>query len=127
MWAVGRTFSASSLAAIGVLAASGLAGCSPSTHPMDGPAGDRPARVSDEEGGRSSRASGQPSKRAEATTERWVCRYDPTINRNWHDDVLCTRGAKSVRPDLRPNDDFITEDEMVSAARTYEKKLNKRR
>lgn len=46
------------------------------------------------------------------------------MNRNWHDDVLCTRGNKSHRPTLLPDESFVTEDEIMWAAREYEAKLN---
>jgi hypothetical protein len=52
--------------------------------------------------------------------------YDPTMNRNWHDDVLCSKGNDSVRPNLLPRDRFVTEAEIMRAAWVYEKKLNAR-
>jgi hypothetical protein len=52
--------------------------------------------------------------------------YDPTLNRNWHDDVLCSKGNHSVRPNLLPKERFVTEAEIMRAARAYEKKLNAR-
>ncbi len=55
---------------------------------------------------------------------RWVCRYSPTYNEDWHDDVLCTNGRETERPYLRPFDAFITKDEIMQAARKYENQLN---
>lgn len=48
------------------------------------------------------------------------------MNRNWHDDVLCSTGDHSVRPNLLPRDRFVTEAEIMRAARAYAKKLNAR-
>ena len=50
------------------------------------------------------------------TVTRWVCFYDPTFNRDWHDDVLCSKGNDYVRPYLRPKDRFVTEAEVMRAA-----------
>lgn len=56
----------------------------------------------------------------------WTCRYDPTMNDDWHDDVLCTDldGAGYDRPYLLPNDSFVTHAEMMEAAAKYEEQLN---
>ncbi len=54
----------------------------------------------------------------------WGCAYLPTMNNWWHDDVLCSNGAEHFRPDLLPDDSFITEAEMVAEARRYEAYLN---
>lgn len=55
---------------------------------------------------------------------RWSCSYDPTYNRDWHDDVLCSNGAESQRPYLLEGDSFVTEDEIMQAASEYEAQLN---
>ena len=39
-------------------------------------------------------------------------------------DVVCTDGIGVDRPYLRPDDDFITEDEIMESAREYEDALN---
>jgi len=54
----------------------------------------------------------------------WSCVYSPTMNRDWHDDVLCTNGEQRDRPYLRPGDSFVTEDEMIRSAQDYEDQLN---
>lgn len=121
-----RTFPARSVAALAVLVCWGVAGCAPSLYAMGEDAAGAPSAQLDEAGGAAGEGSAQPTRQAEPTTKRWVCSYDPTYNRDWHDDVLCTNGAKSVRPTLRPDDRFVTEDELMAAARKYERKLNKR-
>jgi len=55
----------------------------------------------------------------------WTCGYSPTMNRDWHDDVLCTNGQQQDRPYLLPNDSFITQDEIMRAAARYEHMLNR--
>jgi hypothetical protein len=55
---------------------------------------------------------------------RWVCTWDPTINRDWHDDYLCTNGDKSDRPHLIPGDSFVDQAEIEQAAAEYEARLN---
>lgn len=55
---------------------------------------------------------------------RWVCSYSPTMDRNWHNDVLCTNGSQHDRPYLREGDSFITRDEIMRSAREYERQLN---
>lgn len=59
-----------------------------------------------------------------ADNARWSCFYDPTMNDNWHDDVLCTNGVASDRPILLPDDSFIEYDEIMQAAAEYEAMLN---
>lgn len=54
----------------------------------------------------------------------WTCVYDPTMNRNWHDDVLCSNGSDTERPSLREGDDFITKAEIMESAAEYEAELN---
>jgi len=54
----------------------------------------------------------------------WVCSYDPTMNDDWHDDVLCTDGVSRDRPYLLPDDSFVTEDEIMREAARYENALN---
>jgi hypothetical protein len=56
--------------------------------------------------------------------ERWVCRWDPTINQDWHDDYLCTKGDQTDRPHLIPGDGFVRRDEIDQAASDYQAKLN---
>jgi hypothetical protein len=54
----------------------------------------------------------------------WHCSWSPTYNDNWHDDALCSNGTESVRPYLRPEDSFITSEELMDAASVYERQLN---
>lgn len=55
---------------------------------------------------------------------RWTCNYSPTMDNNWHNDVLCTNGSEQDRPYLREGDSFITETEIMDSAREYEDQLN---
>lgn len=55
----------------------------------------------------------------------WTCGWDPTINDDWHDDVLCVRGLESQRPILLEGQEFVTEADMRAAAAEYEAKLNR--
>lgn len=54
----------------------------------------------------------------------WQCYWDPTINDDWHDDVLCARGLESDRPILLADQEFVTEAEMMAAAAEYQATLN---
>jgi hypothetical protein len=54
----------------------------------------------------------------------WSCVYDPTYDEDWHNDVVCNNGVSSERPYLLPDDDFITEDEIMVAAVQHEAELN---
>ena len=56
--------------------------------------------------------------------QSWSCGYAPTMNNDWHDDVLCTDGVSEHRPYLRPRDSFITGAELQRAAARYEAQLN---
>ena len=54
----------------------------------------------------------------------WSCRWAPTMDRNWHNDALCYNGVKQVRPYLRPNDTYITRDELMASARAWARARN---
>jgi len=54
----------------------------------------------------------------------WTCRWAPTMDQNWHNDALCSNGVKRVRPYLRPNDTYITRDELMSSARAWARARN---
>jgi hypothetical protein len=58
------------------------------------------------------------------TGATWQCHWDPTINDDWHDDVLCVRGVESDRPILLAEQEFVTEAEMMAAAAEYQATLN---
>ena len=59
----------------------------------------------------------------EVAGQEWSCWYDPTMNENWHDDVLCTNGPDNHRPTLLPGQ-FVSEADMSAAADEYEAYLN---
>lgn len=54
----------------------------------------------------------------------WQCYWEPTMNQDWHDDVLCVRGLESHRPILLADRALVTEDEMMAAAAEYQATLN---
>lgn len=54
----------------------------------------------------------------------WRCHYSPTMDYDWHNDVLCDNGVEAHRPYLLEWDDFVTEDELMEAAFQYEAALN---
>lgn len=54
----------------------------------------------------------------------WQCTYDPTMNEDWYDDVLCRYGTQTERPRLREWDDFVEEWEMRESAAEYQDLLN---
>lgn len=58
--------------------------------------------------------------------EHWACGWAPTMNENWHDDVLCTKGFEQERPLLLTDWDYVTYDDMMAAAADYEDWLNSR-
>ena len=66
----------------------------------------------------------QAQSQAASEALGWVCTFDPTMNNDWHDDVLCQNGAALDRPYLREWDDFVTEEEIMESAREYEAALN---
>jgi hypothetical protein len=57
--------------------------------------------------------------------EPWTCVYAATMDNDWHNDVLCTDGLRSERPQLRPRDSFVTHAEIMRAARRHENALNR--
>ncbi|CUR57325.1 exported hypothetical protein [metagenome] len=57
---------------------------------------------------------------------RWACFYAPTMDRDWHNDVVCTDGRDEERPYLRAWDSFVTQDEIMASAHEYERQLNDR-
>ena len=46
------------------------------------------------------------------------------MDRNWHNDALCSNGVRQVRPYLRPADSYITRDELMSSARAWARARN---
>ncbi|MGI9822849.1 hypothetical protein [Agromyces sp. Marseille-Q5079] len=120
------------IAAIVLLAALGLTGCSPfSSWEEDRQmTADEPPTVepveqepSDEEIEAATQAVAEPEPEPEPEPA-WTCFSDVTLNDDWHDDVLCSRGAEAIRPYLREWDDFVTESEIMESAAEYEAELN---
>lgn len=60
------------------------------------------------------------------SVDSWSCFWDPTMNEDWHDDVLCTNGAQRDRPLLLTDWGYVTYDDMMVAAADYEDWLNSR-
>lgn len=54
----------------------------------------------------------------------WSCWYDPTMDYDWHNDVLCSDGVITERPYLLEDDSYVTEAEIRDAAASYEDVLN---
>lgn len=54
----------------------------------------------------------------------WTCSYVPTMNDDWHDDILCSDGISADRPYLLPDDSYVTESEIMDAAAAHEAYLN---
>lgn len=58
--------------------------------------------------------------------DEWVCSWDPTINDDWHDDVLCSDGSHEDRPYLLPSWTFVSRDDLMAEALWYQDYLNGR-
>lgn len=104
-----------------------VAGCSPgylSDETLDMAASERSTREAVEDYQPSPEEVASAQIEADAAFLGWVCSYDPTMNEDWHDDVLCTAGADSHRPYLREWDDFVTQEELMESAREYENEMN---
>ncbi|KGJ76926.1 hypothetical protein GY21_08775 [Cryobacterium roopkundense] len=61
----------------------------------------------------------------DASRMSWDCYFDPTMNDDWHDDVICRDGVESVRPILLPESGFVTEAEMIVAGEAFQVELNR--
>ncbi|GAA1914182.1 hypothetical protein GCM10009797_04930 [Nocardioides hwasunensis] len=75
-------------------------------------------------------SSGTESARAQvapAAAPLWRCWWSPTMDDNWHNDALCSNGVTQVRPHLRPNDTYITRDELMRSARAWARARNRSR
>lgn len=66
----------------------------------------------------------ETSTSAESAGE-WACFWDPTMNDNWHDDMLCTDGLTYDRP-LLLEGQFVSRDDMESAGQRHAAELNGR-
>lgn len=66
----------------------------------------------------------QPSAFPQLDPGVWTCEWDPTMNNDWHDDILCTDGINDDRPYLLPEDSFVEKSEIMRAAARYEDQLN---
>lgn len=139
------------LLVVSVLAGVTLAGCAGGTPRFGGVPGDEvPAEAAYEEHLEEQRAD-QAARQAEREAEMdppsrfvdgtrpswpeevadssgtgglWTCRYSPTWNDDWHDDVVCSDGSDSHRPYLRDWDSFVEEWEIMESAAQYEAELN---
>jgi hypothetical protein len=67
------------------------------------------------------------SAAAPSAAQSWTCRWSPTMDRNWHNDALCSNGVSQVRPYLRPADTHITQDELMRSARAWARARNRGR
>lgn len=65
-----------------------------------------------------------PETRTPPPILHWSCWYEPTMNDDWYDDVVCSNGVERHRPYLREWDSFVTVDEIMESAREYEQYLN---
>jgi len=54
----------------------------------------------------------------------WSCDWSPTMDEDWHDDILCIKGSGSLRPSLLEDWDFVTQADMMQAAAEFEVYLN---
>lgn len=68
----------------------------------------------------------QPPPEPEVRPElgAWSCEYAPTMDDDWHNDVLCSNGRDGHRPYLREWDSFVTYDEIMQSALEYDAALN---
>ena len=72
--------------------------------------------------------AGSPrSVSAPSAAPLWRCWWSPTMDRNWHNDALCSNGVSQVRPYLRPADTYITRAELVSSAQAWARARNRGR
>jgi hypothetical protein len=69
-------------------------------------------------------AASPRSVAASSAAPLWRCWWSPTMDRNWHNDALCSNGVSKVRPYLRPADTYITRDELMSSARAWARARN---
>ena len=54
----------------------------------------------------------------------WVCRWSPTFDEDWHNDVLCENGIASERPRLREWDGHVERWEIMESAKQYARERN---
>ncbi|MEZ0580540.1 hypothetical protein [Nocardioides sp. MH1] len=55
----------------------------------------------------------------------WSCRWSPTMNRDWHDDMLCANGlGDEKRPYLLTDDSFVERYEIEQAAAVWAASMN---
>lgn len=101
-------------AAAAVLLAAALGGCTSQYVDDNGPP----------ELERVKRATQTTPAAAAAEPRSWSCSYSPTVDRDWHNDVICSNGVESRRPYLRGADSYVTESEIMASAREYESELN---
>lgn len=68
--------------------------------------------------------AGSPRSPMAPSAGLWKCWWAPTMDNNWHNDALCSNGARQVRPHLRPGDSYITRDELMASARAWARARN---
>lgn len=68
--------------------------------------------------------AGSPRSTTAPSAGLWKCWWAPTMDNNWHNDALCSNGARQVRPYLRPGDSYITRDELMASARAWARARN---
>jgi hypothetical protein len=67
---------------------------------------------------------GPAAQAAPSAAGLWRCWWSPTMDRNWHNDALCSNGVRKVRPYLRPADSYITRDELMRSAQAWARARN---
>lgn len=70
------------------------------------------------------RKDGASHRKALTGAPRWTCSWSPTMDDDWHNDVLCTNGSRTERPHLRPQDSFVEQAEMMASARAWARARN---
>ncbi len=54
----------------------------------------------------------------------WFCTYEPALDDDWRDDVVCSNGVEDHLPYLDEWDPLLTEEEIWDAVIEYEDYLN---
>lgn len=75
-------------------------------------------------GAQASPGASDPRSAPASSASLWRCWWSPTMDRNWHNDALCSNGVSQARPYLRPAGSFITRDELMSSARAWARARN---
>ena len=59
-----------------------------------------------------------------SANDRWTCSWAPSMNNDWHDDIVCRKGSDLRRPILLPESGFVTQAQMEEAGDAYAAQLN---